>query len=627
MNFCSKIIIFTVTICSFFGGMLFWALHYQWVDFSVLELYNPSKPSVLLDDEGNEWARFELDKREPIKLAHMPLHLIHAFLASEDREFFNHGGISWRGIIRSMYVNFRNRRIVQGASTITQQLVKLLFFDSRRTFNRKLKEQFLAFIVERQYTKDQILETYLNHIYFGCGIYGVAAASERFFGKFVQDISYGEAATLAAIVKSPAQYCPLLALDAAQKRRNLILRLMADLHYISKEDSQKAQQQSLQICAGRPSIAPHFKETLRIMLEGIVGKKELYAGGLKIQTTINTTLQKNAEQKFVEHVTKLQKELHPSVDGALIAMDPKTGEIKALVGGVDFKRSQFNRALQARRQMGSIFKPLIYAVAMEQGMNFAHIEIDEPITIELPTITWTPQNNTRTFEGPMTLARALSLSNNIVSIKTLMRIGIEPVIALAKKCRIQATLYPYPSLALGCVDITLLEAIGSFNIFANNGMYVEPHYVVWIKNQSGKKIWKTEPIKERVISSRASDQVAQVLGIGIQRFLKRIKKTSCTSEAIGKTGTTNESRTCWFSGATPELTTSIYIGCDDNRSLGKNIYAALTAFPIWLGLYENLSPQKTSFVYDPTLKEINIHWKSGEVVQQVNDHDIVSLLV
>ncbi len=593
-------------------GAFFFVAHNHIVDFSMLEHNNPGRPSILLDDEGNEWARFQLDRREPIRFDQMPEHLINTFIAAEDWDFFNHSGISWKGIIRSILVNAYYARKVQGASTITQQLVKLLFFDSQKTFKRKIKEQLYALLIERQFTKKQILQTYLNNVYFGCGIYGVEAASQRFWSKHAHELSIDEAAVLAGIIRSPGRYCPLLYPLSCEKRRNIVLRKMLRLGFISQEEYEKAEEKLLVIEKGtHQACAPHLRESIRIFLEELVGKATLYGGGLRIQTTVNRKIQMIAQQAFHDECSRLRQERGKNVDGALIAIDCKTGAIKALVGGFDFATSKFNRALQARRQIGSVFKVVVYAAALQEGMTFTDTEIDEPFELVQGNQIWHPNNVDKRFSGQVTLAYALSHSNNIVAIKTLLRVGVHKVIALAKKCRIGAVFHPYPSLALGCVDATLQEAVGMFNVFANNGMYVEPHSIAWVKDQWGTKIFKISLAKEQVLSSQIAGKVASVLRLGVNRVRKIFGKKWIQSEAIGKTGTANNFRTNWFVGSTPTLTTAVYIGYDDNHSMGKNIYPLHTVLPIWLRLNKAVEISQQTFTYDPALHEVVINERTG----------------
>lgn len=609
-------------------GAMFFIIHNHRIDFSVLEHYNPGKPSIVLDDEGNEWARFALDRREPITLQEMPAHMLQAFIAAEDHHFWDHHGISWKGIIRSLGINMYHGKIVQGASTITQQLVKLLFFDSRKTLTRKLKEQLYALLVERQFSKEHILQTYLNHVYFGCGIYGVEAASQRFWAKHASQLNVAESVMLAAIVKSPANYCPLLFPLSAQKRRNILLHSMKNLGFIDEQALAEALKQPLALVAQSGNMfAPHAKETVRVFLESVVGKEMLYSGGLTIATTLNKEIQQKAQDQFTQNIKTMKKQISPEVDGALLCMHTKTGEIKAILGGADFSTSQLNRAFQAKRQFGSIFKTLVYTAAIEAGKVFSDTEIDEPFSMQEGNQLWEPRNAERTFEGEMTLARALSTSNNIITIKTLLSVGAHTIVEIAKRFHLSAVLEPYPSLALGCVDGTLQEAVGMINVFANNGIYVEPHYVKWIKNDIGTKIWKKKVEQHRVISPIASGQVAKILSIGMERMRMRYPQEWIDAESLGKTGTTNDSRTCWFCGATPTLITAIYIGCDKNQSMGQNIYASSTAFPIWLGLYRSLKHDKKKFSYDPRLKEICIDSRTGKSSNEKDASSTFSILV
>jgi penicillin-binding protein 1A len=623
-----SILLFVICFFSVIFGGLFFIFNNQRIDFSVLEHYNPGKPSIVLDDEGKEWSRFSLDRREPITLHEMPEHLKQAFIAAEDHYFWSHEGISWKGIIRSLLVNVYHGRIVQGASTITQQLVKLLFFDSRKTFIRKLKEQGYALLIERQFSKEHILQTYLNHVYFGCGIYGVEAASQRFWGKHAAELSCHESAVLAAIVKSPGSYCPLLFPLSAQKRRNLVLCSMMNLGFITERQFQESVAENISLIEqSGAAFAPHLKETLRVFLENMFGKEKLYGGGLTIATTLNQEIQKKAQDHFNQNMVDIKNRISPEVDGALLCMNSKTGEIKALIGGADFFTSQLNRVFQAKRQFGSIFKTLVYTAAIESGKLFSDTEIDEPLCIQDGNQKWEPRNSSRTFDGQMTLARALSRSNNIITIKTLLSVGAGAVIDVAKRFRISDTLAPYPSLALGCVDGTLQEAVGMFNVFANDGIYVEPHYIKWVKNELGTKIWKKKVQKDRIISSQVSGQVAKILSIGMERMRERYPSEWIDCESIGKTGTTNDSRTCWFCGATPIYITGLYIGCDNNQSMGKNTYAASTAFPIWLGLQRSLKHGKKTFSYDPSLKEICIDSRTGQRCADNNKPSTFSILV
>lgn len=606
-------------------GALVCFYHHYHIDFTTLATYNTGKPSLLLDDEGQEWARFQLDWRDPIALKEAPQHVIDAFIAAEDWAFFSHSGISIKGIIRSMWVNLQRGYRAQGASTITQQLVRLLFFDTSKTFTRKLKEQCMAIIVEKNYTKEQILETYLNHVYFGCGIYGVEAAAQRFWGKSVRDVTIDEAAVLAGIMRSPARYNPLLRPLSSQQRRNNILALMLKLNFIDQQAYQKAIDTELTtVKALQTPCAPHLQEHIRLTLEARLGKKMLYTGGLTIQTTLNKKAQGAAQDAFHRQCAQLKKTVHATIDGGLITIDTRSGAIRALVGGYDFKESKWNRALQARRQMGSTFKPLIYACALQKGMTFSDTCLDEPITFNDGSSGWSPGNYHGKFEGEMTLARALSRSNNIVAIKTLLQVGYDPVIRLAHTCGISNKINAFPSLALGCVDSTVKEVVGMFNIFANNGVYVEPYAISWVKDHSGKKIWRHKVRATPALDPIVCAHVTKVLELGINRMKPPSTSSWLNTAIISKTGTTNDWRTCWFVGATPDYTTALYVGRDDNKPLGVNVWPSKTALPIWLALHRTLPITHTLFANTNALRTTYINEWTG---QPTSAHDPQALAI
>jgi len=612
---------------SFLIGFFCFIIHNHTIDFSSLQQDSQAKPSILLDAHGKEWGRFELEKRKYVVLEQMPEYLIEAFLVTEDRDFFKHPGISFRGIIRSLFVNILYGKRMQGASTITQQLVRLKFLYAKKTLIRKIKEQVYAILVEREWSKEQILEAYLNNVYFGYGIYGVQAAANRFWGIDIADISVDQAAVLASVMKSPLTYSPIHSPENAFARRNLILKMMHDADLISLDQMKISQEKPLGIIENNyNSIAPHAKEMIRQMVESLVGKEQLYSNGLLIQTTLDFDIQQQAEIAFKNHITELKKKLHKNIDGGLVSIDTQTGAIRSMVGGYDFKKSKFNRAVQAHRQMGSIFKIFVYAAALEQGLNFWDVEIDEPFELVTNGTVWAPKNYNEKFLGPMTRAYALSRSNNIVTIKTLLQVGINNVIDMAKRCGISKPMPAYPSLALGCVDVTSLDVVGSFNVLANHGVYVKPYLISWIKNMHGNKIYKHKVVTWPAISSKIASQMVRVLSFGMQRLKNLVMGVNFDIQAFGKTGTNNDCRTSWFCGATPDLTTAIYIGSDGNESLGKDVFGSRTAFPIWFNMHRNIAKNRTNFYYDPELKDVFVNWIDGTIHKHKNYPDTVPLL-
>lgn len=591
-------------------GAFFYLLYIPTVDLSPLTT-NFSKPTLVLDDKAHVWAQFAQTAYEPVTIQQIPQSVIQAFVAAEDHAFFSHKGVSFKGIARSLLINFYYGKRVQGASTITQQLVRLLYFDAQKTFMRKIKEQGMALLVECHCTKEQILCAYLNTAYFGAGIYGIAAASKIFWNISVEQLTIAQAATLAGMVKSPMHYCPLLNPLSAQQRRNVVLYVMHSLGMISKQEYEQAKASSLGLVTQEPDecCAPHLKELIRQWAEQTFGKEAVYSKGLTIQTTLSRAIQQEATNALKQQVNQLRKTLNPEVDGGLITIETSTGAIKAYVGGYDFGSSQFNRC-RAYRQLGSLFKPLVYSVALERGYTFADVMVDEPITISYDLTQWQPGNANEMFKGTMTLAYALSHSNNIVAIKTLLAVGIGPVVNRARQCH-----FPYvpvyPSLALGCLDATLEHAVAAFNIFPNHGFYVAPYYIAWVKDNVGNIIWKHTVKPEKICTSVIADKVLRILCLGMERLSKQLKSwIKC--ESCGKTGTPNESRTCFFIGSTPEYTTGIMIGCDNNQSLGNRVFAVRTAFPVWYKLHKTMTFKQNYFSFDPSLKKVWINAFSGQ---------------
>lgn len=612
-------------------GCFWYLFERDWIDFSSLEQFSHAQPSVLLDENGEEFARFALDRREPITFDKLPKIVINAFIAAEDRKFFTHCGISIRGIIRSLVVNLSRRRVVQGASTITQQIARSMFLSSRQTFWRKIRETFLSFQLERHFTKKQIFQLYLNNMYFGRGIYGIEAACRRFWNKSVLDVTIDEAATLAAVAKSALLYSPLNAPENAKRRRNINLQSMCKCGFISKKQYWEAVEKDLVIKDYIPgnSIRLYIQERVRQWAEKKWGKDILYRKGLKIQTTINQEKQALAEELFCTKVEELRKKIGDQLNGGMLSVESHTGKIRVCIGGYNFRESQYNRAFQAVRQMGSSFKPIVYTAALLEGIEMDSVMVDEPVQMKLPGCVhlWRPKNWTNRFDGPMTLARALSYSNNIITIKTLLKTGVENVVALARQFGLKHALTEFPSLALGTAEATVGQSVAMFNVFVNNGVYVEPYMIEWVKDKWGKKLWEHKVVRKPILDSKINSKMVNVLSLKLKKAEQAVgKKNWIDSEVIGKTGSTNEAATTWYVGATPELTTSIYFGRDDNKPLGRYVFGSQTAYPVWLEFYKKLTFAKKQFYRDPDLQESLINWVTGDKSYNARDYRTIALL-
>lgn len=601
-------------IASFVFGLYSATVCWWPLDFSVLDGKHDI-PSIIVDDQGRELARLQRSKKDPIDLTKVPIHVINAFIATEDRAFFSHHGISWRGIARSLWVNCLRGRRAQGASTITQQLVRLLFFDAHKTLIRKVKEQWWALVLEGQHTKEHILEAYLNHIYFGCGLYGIEAASYRFWHISAAQLSIAKAAMLAGIIRSPVTYNPLISPHIALKRRNVVLSLMHACGFITDEEYQNALEEKLMLQeqAEESHLAPAVREAICRHVEQYVGKGQLYGGGYVIQTTLNRDMQREAQHIMTKECERLRESLDCPVDGGLISINVATGAVKALVAGADAKKSYFNRALHAKRQLGSVIKPIIYATALEQGASLTDVVCDEPYQFISDGTVWRPRNDDHVFRGPLMLAQALARSNNIIAAKTIMQVTPACVAAHVRAAGL-TNVHEYPSLALGCVDTTVMQAAGLFNIFANNGVYVQPYFIASVKDRWGAPVFSHEAVSRRIFPAMIVSKIAAVLEHVGHRLCRFLPKGWRGQPFIAKTGTTNDSRTCWLAGSTPALTTVVYIGCDDNRPLGPHIYSSITAFPIWAQFMQCTKKIHQAFVHDPRLREVFIDAKTGEQV-------------
>lgn len=626
----SGFLVFFCLILPVFVGIFFFMINSEVVDFSSLEHSQLAKPSVILDAEGREMHRFQFDKRTPITYDKMPDILIKAFLAAEDHDFFSHPGFSIRGMIRSFFVNLIHARVVQGASTISQQLIRCMFLGHERTFTRKLKELFLSIQLERQFSKQQILELYLNNIYFGRGIYGVEAASRRMWDKPVKDLSPAQAATLASVAASAYLFSPLNAPQNAVKRRNIVLSSMLNLGFISEKQYKEAISSPLDIhenLQGSP-MRMYIYEQVRLWAEGMWGKDALYHRGLRIKVSIDSQMQEKAERSFKAVIDHFRPQMGPSLNGGMMSVEPWSGKVRVMIGGYDFKKSQFNRATQAHRQMGSSFKPIYYALALQQGIGADTVFVDEPFEMIQPNgEIWAPKNVYGDFEGQMTLIRALTLSNNIVSIKLFLRLGADNVVDWAHKFGLSRDLIPVPSLALGTVLASVEENVAAFNVFANNGEYVKPYMIESVRDEFGAKLWDAPTsASHHVLDARTNSLMVNMLEHRQHVVRRGTPGPWIDAESIGKTGTNNSATTTWFVGATPELTTAVYIGKDDNKSMGDQLYASTTTFPIWLNFYRSLQHKRKQFYLDPNLHEETINWVTGDHSSDLSNPEVITIL-
>ena len=572
------------------GGIAGFAIFSAWdlPEVKVLEEYKPSITSRVYSDRNKLLAEFFMENRTPVDIANVPETMIKALIATEDARFYEHHGLDFRGIGRALYRNIRARKVLEGGSTLTQQLAKVLFLTPERSYTRKLKEMILALRIEQRYTKREILSLYLNQIYFGSGAYGVEAAAQIYFGKPARDLNIAECALLAGLPRSPKYYSPFKAPESARGRRAYVLNRMAATGVIPRPQADELKKTPLpvQTAVKTGGSAPYFVEYVRQRVEERFGSSILYSGGLNIYTSLNDELQEYAEQAIAAGLMKIEsrhaKKSTSPLQAALMCIEPSTGRIRAMVGGRDYSRSQFNRALQALRQPGSAFKPIIFAAALDHGFGASDILEDSPLTIRLDrNKDWSPENFTRTYQGPVTLRKALSQSLNVPTIRLLEKVGIEETIQYARKFGIKSPLTHYLSLALGSSDVTLSELTAAYAVFAGHGTRLGPVSILMITDSTGRVLYQNDALPAQVIRPETAYLMTNMLR-GVIEHGTGWKAREVGRPAAGKTGTTNDYRDAWFVGYTPGLVAGVWVGYDDQRSIGPKETGARAAIPIWV---------------------------------------------
>ncbi len=660
----------------------------------LLQNYQPSLVTTVYSDDRQQIGQFFIERRILTPLPEIPKALTQAIIATEDARFFEHPGLDIIGMLRAAWTNIRHGgKKVEGASTITQQLARSLFLSSERSYERKIRELVLAYKMEAVSGKEQILETYLNQIYFGQGAYGVGSAARSYFDKDIRVLTLAESAFLAGLPKSPSKFSPFTAYELAKNRQEHVLARMEEVGFITAAEREAAAKEKLNFHRpGSEHLAPYFVEYVRQLLVAKYGESMVYKGGLQIYTTLNLEMQRAAETAFLNGVRELDKregwrgprrtvnlatfqpseltsgdqllkpgymgegvvvslakdhyvvqvgpftaklafddmtwakrilkgpdptvdfvvnpniksllkpgdvieigvkkltkdgvvltlEQTPIVDGGLIAIDPKVGAIRAMVGGYDFSRSEYNRAVQAHRQPGSAFKPLIYATAMGQGLSPATQILDAPVVYEQEEDDkiWKPENYGRKFHGMVSLRDALAQSHNLATVRLLDKVGIKNVIEFSRTVGVTSPLPSDLSLGLGTSSMGLMELTSVYGVFLNQGSRAEPFAVKLVKDNTGKTLEVMEPQPQEVITKETAYLITNMMEDVVQKGTGQAAKTLGRPIA-GKTGTTNDYINAWFIGGTPNLVTGVYVGFDDRRSLGESETGARAALPIW----------------------------------------------
>ena len=687
------------------GGALLWHYAQDLPDPNQLQNYQPSLVTQVYSIDNQLIGQFYIERRILTPLTNIPKTLTQAVIAVEDARFFEHPGLDYIGILRAAWTNLRRGGKVEGASTITQQLARSLFLSSERTFDRKVRELVLAYKMELVSTKEQILETYLNQIYFGQGAYGVAAAAQSYFGKDLPSLTLAESAFLAGLPKSPNHFSPFRNYDRAKKRQEHVLARMEDAGFLTPEEREHAAAEPLNFRRpGSEQVASYFVEYVRQLVTAKYGESMVYKGGLKITTTLNFEMQRAAEAAFTEGLRELDKrqgwrgplrtvevdsrtpiespvattdepvevgdfreavvtkvgkdsytvligqspaklsfddmawakkrlkgpdpskdvvvtqnlrkvlkpgdvievkvqkiekdtvhvqlEQTPLVEGGLIAIEPGSGAIRTMVGGYDFNRSEYNRAVQARRQPGSAFKPIIYATAINQGMGPASVILDAPVVYEQveDDKTWKPENYGKRIHGIVSLRDALAKSHNLATVRLIDKVGIKNVTEFAQQIGVTSPLAADLSLGLGSSSVGLMELTAAYSVFLNQGTKNEPYVIVTVRDSTEQVLEVAEQKPQEVVSKETAYLITNMMEDVVERGTGQAAKVLGRPIA-GKTGTTNDFVNAWFIGGTPNLVTGVYVGFDDRRSLGETESGAHAALPIWINFMKEAFKQ------------------------------------
>ena len=681
----------SISLGSLFGFFLSYLNRLPQVEQS--ETFRPNVPGQVYSADGKLIEEFAVEKRVLLRsIDEISPYLKNALIAVEDAHFYQHPGVDPWGILRALYVNLKTGRVVEGGSTLTQQLAKLLFLKPEKTMERKIQEAMLAVQLERNYTKDEVFLLYANQIYLGHGIYGVQAAANYYYGKTAKELNLEEAALIAALPKAPENFSPYTHPEQAKKRRNHVLQRMTDEKFISSQQAELAKNSPLAVKTVVPktSIAPYYTEEIRKHLEKKYGYSGIYESGLQIHSSLNPDLQKMAERALDKGVRALDKrrgfrkittalkpdqietyrssdwsrpfepgtivqgvvtevgtrsvnvkigkqnvtltpdgwswtgrkdpkaifaigsvtdfkikemkegaistivlDQPPLVDGALVAMDIKTGKVLALIGGSDFATKKFDRATQAYRQTGSAFKPFVYAAAFERGYTPSDVLVDTPLSYydSYSKTTWSPQNYTGDFLGPMTLRRALELSRNTIAVKLLEQIGVRSAIRYIDNFEVAQNMQPYLPLALGASEATLLSMVRAYGAFANQGLMMRPLLVEKVLDRDGNLLEENLPQAKEVMRADVAYLMTDVLQ-GVIRRGTAVKAKKLKVPLAGKTGTTDDCTDAWFIGYTPSLVVGVWVGFDEKKSLGKKETGAEAALPIWMDFMESALKDK-----------------------------------
>ncbi len=688
------LIVIVVTVGAAFGILL--GYEYNLPQIQSLEDYRPDVITDVYSDDNKVIGEFAIERRIIVSKDEIPPYLQLAILAAEDAQFYSHSGVNYFSNVRAVYRDLVKMRMAEGASTITQQLARMLLGSYEKTADRKIKELLVAWKIEKQYSKQQILTLYCNQHNMGRGIYGVAAAAESYFGKPLKDLTLEECALIAGLPRNPTLYSPILHPAAALKRRNWVLDRMVVEHMISPKLAEESKAKPMAVKAPAhddTEIAPHFVEWVRESLAARYSTDEIWRKGLQVYTTLNIPMQQAANKALQEGLRNYDKkcgwrgpignvlkmtstsigtyfhpswhrnvhtgdiavgliedvgsieatvkvggfrgvlnnqeiawtkaksvgqilksgdlvyfkilsldearrtisvslEQRPTVEGAIIILQNSTGEIKAMVGGYDFESSVFNRATQAMRQVGSTFKPFVYATALEAGMNPDSTVLDTPISFtDALGRTWAPHNYDGKFKGQITLRQALTESRNVPTVRVASLMGIKNVVVMARRFGVTAPLDPYLPLALGACEVTPLEMASAFTVFPNLGAQAKPYFIRKVEDYDRVKKEESAGQMHQALEPEIAQQMLALLQNVVQNGTATAAK-SLERPVGGKTGTTDNFTDAWFIGFTPSITAAVWVGFDEKKTLGDKQSGAVVALPIWIECMKEILKDK-----------------------------------
>lgn len=571
------------------GGLVGLALSFRNLpDVRVLRTYVPTETTYIYDINGTLLTRIHDEaNREVVPLNNISPNLKRAVLAIEDSHFYLHHGINPGGVMRALIANIEQGETVEGGSTLTMQLVKNLFLSPNRSFSRKAAEAVLAIRMEQILEKNEILELYLNQVYWGHNLYGIETASQSYFNKPSSELTLAEGAMLAGIIQAPEEYSPFVNYPLAKQRQAVVLARMRDLRWITAEEEAEARQQPLlvgRVTSFGQSQLPYVTDAVIQELTRRFGRDAVLKGGMRVQTTIDMNFQRMAERTVQRWHERLyyQGLFFNRNNGqiALVAVDPRTHFVKAMVGGVDFQNSQYNRAIQARRQTGSAFKPFVYYAAFASGRYGPEsIVQDTPVSYRDGSGYYSPRNYGGGFSGAVSIRKALEVSLNIPAIKLGQSVGLNRVIEICRALGITSPMEPVISMPLGAIDMTPMEMAGAFATFASNGWHSDPTFIVQVTDSMGNVLLDNTPKPKLVLDPWSVASLTNVLqgvitqGTGTTARIGR--------PAAGKTGTTSSQRDIWFVGYVPQLSTAVWVGNDDNRPLASGATGGGFVAPIW----------------------------------------------